>query len=221
MRPKKPKVSVILPCYNVSEFLPHTFESLRAQTEESLEIIVVNDGSTDNTGDIIDYYRKRDSRIISLSHDNCGLGATRNAGFGIANGDYVHFFDPDDYILPSFYETMLNSAIKHNSDVVMSSHWVVEPHTPAWDTSALREAHLPSALRFGPNPTTAHQSPSVFLAHTPVWDKLFKKDFLHINQIYSITLNAEDIPFTWMSYCMAKKISIVTKNEYYYRNRPG
>jgi hypothetical protein len=133
----------------------------------------------------------------------------------------MHFFDPDDFILPTFYETMLHAGYLQNADVVMSCHWVVEPHTPAWDTSNLREAHLPASLRFGPNPTTAKESPAVFLAHTPVWDKLFSRNFLINNDINSISLNAEDIPFTWMAYCLASKISTVSKNEYFYRNRPG
>jgi glycosyltransferase involved in cell wall biosynthesis len=217
----KPKVSVILPCYNVSEYLPHTFECLRAQTETSLQIIAVDDGSTDNTREIIEHYRLRDPRITSLSHKNCGLGATRNAGFEIASGEYIHFFDPDDFILPTFYETMLHAGYLHNADVVMSCHWVVEPHTPAWDTSNLREAHLPASLRFGPNPTTAEKSPEVFLAHTPVWDKLFRTKFLKENNLIFYPIKAEDIPFTWEAYILAKSIALSTNNLYFYRNRPG
>jgi glycosyltransferase involved in cell wall biosynthesis len=220
-RENNPKVSVILPCYNVSEYLPHTFECLRAQTEKSIEIIAIDDGSTDNTREIIEYYSQRDKRIISQYQNNCGLGETRNAGFKIARGEYIHFFDPDDYILPTFYETMLRCGFNNRADVVMSCHWVVDPHSPAWDSSYVRESHLPASLRFGPNPTNAEENPSVFLAHTPVWDKLFRTDFLKTNKIYSIKLNAEDIPFTWMTYSMAKKISICSKNEYFYRNRTG
>ena len=91
-------VSVIIPAYNVAEYIPFCLDSLISQTYKNLEIICVNDGSTDSTLDIIKEYAEKDSRIILIDKENGGLPSARNAGMNIAKGDYISFVDSDDVV---------------------------------------------------------------------------------------------------------------------------
>ena len=89
----KPKISVLVPAYNVALWLPSCLDSILAQTYQNLEIIVVNDGSTDNTGTILDSYAKKNGRIVAIHQKNAGLVAARETGIAHATGDYVTFVD--------------------------------------------------------------------------------------------------------------------------------
>jgi len=103
------KVSVIIPCYNGEALLPRAVDSALAQTEPDLEIILVDDGSTDGSGALCDRYAARDGRIRVIHQKNAGLSAARNAGMAIATGDLIAFLDADDQLVPSAYETMLRA----------------------------------------------------------------------------------------------------------------
>ena len=107
-------ISVIIPVYNVENYIVRCVQSVQNQTYKNLEIILVDDGSTDMSGKICDELSKEDYRIITIHQDNRGLGPARNAGLEIINGDYVSFVDSDDWLEPDFYE-MLLSAIKINN----------------------------------------------------------------------------------------------------------
>ena len=106
-----------MPCYNIREYLPRCIESILAQTYKNLEIILISDGSTDGTDEIIREYAKKDSRIIPIFKENSGVSDTRNRGLDIATGDYIGFVDGDDYIEPEMYETLLKNAIENNADI--------------------------------------------------------------------------------------------------------
>ena len=93
----KPLISVILPIYNVAQFLPRCIESVCSQTYDNLEIILVDDGSPDDCGDICDKYAEKDNRIVVVHKQNGGLSDARNKGAEIANGEYITFIDSDDY----------------------------------------------------------------------------------------------------------------------------
>lgn len=97
------KISVIIPVYNVEDYLPQCIESLTAQTYKNLEIILVNDGSTDKSGMICDSYAETDSRITVIHKDNGGLSSARNAGMDVLTGDFVSFVDSDDWLEPDLY----------------------------------------------------------------------------------------------------------------------
>ena len=92
-----PKISVILSAYNEEKFIRKAIESVSNQTLEDIEIIIINDGSTDNTLDIINSYADKDNRIVVIDQENIGLGASRNKGMKIARGEYVTFLDADDW----------------------------------------------------------------------------------------------------------------------------
>lgn len=100
----KPIVSILIPVYNVENYLEKCLDSVISQTMNNIEIICVNDGSTDHSGEILEKYQKKDKRIIVVNKENGGLPSARNAGMEIARGKYIGFVDSDDYINSDMYE---------------------------------------------------------------------------------------------------------------------
>lgn len=113
-----PKVSVIIPIYNVEKYLEKCLNCLLNQSLKEIEIICINDGSKDNSYNLLTDFAQKDARIIILSQDNQGPGVARNNGLAIAKGEYIGFVDPDDYIDSDFLERLYNCAIINNSDIV-------------------------------------------------------------------------------------------------------
>ncbi|ETI67554.1 glycosyltransferase family 2 protein [Neobacillus vireti] len=114
-----PKISVIVPIYNVEPYLCKCIDSILSQTFTDFELILVNDGSPDNCGAICDDYAKIDTRIKVIHKENGGLGSARNAGIKIAKGQYIGIIDSDDYIDEKMYEILYHNAKTHSSDVVV------------------------------------------------------------------------------------------------------
>ena len=112
------KVSIIVPVYNVEKYLDRCLESLVNQTLRDIEILVVNDGTKDNSQKIIDKYAKMDSRVIPFKKKNGGLSDARNYALDKASGEYVGFVDSDDYVAKDMYEKLYNKAIEENADIV-------------------------------------------------------------------------------------------------------
>ena len=111
-------ISVIVPVYNVSQYLPDCIENICAQTYSNLEIILIDDGSTDNSGILCDEYAKKDSRIKVIHQTNSGAASAKNAGLRAVTGEYLAFVDSDDYLELDAYEFMINKMQKHNVDIV-------------------------------------------------------------------------------------------------------
>ena len=110
-------ISVIVPVYNVREYLEQCIESLLMQTYPEIELILVDDGSTDGSSEIVDYYANLDKRIIAIHQENLGLSEARNSGLNIMRGDYVMFVDGDDYVEKEFCDEALTLAIRHSVDI--------------------------------------------------------------------------------------------------------
>ena len=113
----QPTVSVIVPVYNVEKYLARCVDSITSQTYENLDIILVDDGSTDNSGRICDEYAKKDTRIRVIHQKNKGASAARNCGITAASGNYIGFIDSDDWIDKDMYELLVNTAIEHHADI--------------------------------------------------------------------------------------------------------
>lgn len=119
-------ISIIVPVYNTSAYLEKCIDSLLDQTYRNLEIILVNDGSTDNSEELCQKYAQIDSRIIVLSQEHIGVSAARNLGLSYAKGDYIGFVDSDDYCDICMFSEMINEAEKHNVDIVLIGFYYVK-----------------------------------------------------------------------------------------------
>lgn len=113
-----PSVSIVVPVYNVEKYLPTTLESIQRQTFKNWECIVVNDGSTDNSGEICARFGAKDKRFKILNTPNGGVSTARNKALEVATGEYVAFVDSDDWVEDNFLETLYHTALKHEADVV-------------------------------------------------------------------------------------------------------
>lgn len=114
---KKPSISVIVPYYNSKKYISKCINSILNQTFKDFELILVDDGSTDNSYNLCVSYAQKDERIVLLKKENGGQGTARNMGLDIALGDFIGFVDSDDYIQPNMYEIMYNSCIDHNAEL--------------------------------------------------------------------------------------------------------
>lgn len=114
-------ISVIVPVYNVDKYLKRCLDSIISQTYKNLEIILVDDGSTDTSGEICDEYAKLDGRIKAIHKENGGLSSARNAGLDIMTGEYVTFVDSDDYVSNDYVNLMYSQICKHNADIAVVS----------------------------------------------------------------------------------------------------
>ena len=113
---QNPRISVIVPVYNVEQYLPRCVESILAQTYENLEILLVDDGTKDNSGAICDAYARQDARVKAIHKKNGGLSSARNAGIDASTGEYLSFVDSDDWIEPDMYEKMMALMEKYRGE---------------------------------------------------------------------------------------------------------
>lgn len=124
----EPFISVIIPAYNIEKYIVRCLESVCRQTYPNLEIIVVDDGSSDNTGRIADDFAKKDKRITVIHKENAGVSAARNTGLDCAQGDYIGFVDGDDMIDSDMYELLMQNALKYQADISHCGYQMVFPN---------------------------------------------------------------------------------------------
>ena len=203
-------VSVIVPVYNVEKYLDECLSSLVNQTLSDIEIIVVNDGTKDNSQSIIDHYVKQyPNKVISLIKENGGLGDARNYGIPYAKGEYIGFVDSDDIVHLEMYEKMFNKAKLEDSDLILCD---LEYFYETSNEKMVKEG-LVQIENMDVNKT-------VFLSPLFAWNKLYRKSlFIESGLKYPIGLWYEDIPVTVPFFTLAKKISYVHETLIYYRQR--
>ena len=124
------KVSIIVPIYNTAPWLDRCIESLVSQTYQNIEIILVNDGSTDNSRQVCQHWRNSDSRIIYIQQENAGLSAARNTGLDNSGGEYICFVDSDDCVSPYFVEKLLAMCLETGVDISVCGYELTEENTP-------------------------------------------------------------------------------------------
>ena len=120
-------VSVIIPAYNIEDYIGRCLDSIISQTYKNLEIIVVDDGSRDHTGEILDNYAKKDRRIKVIHKENGGVSSARNKGIEAAEGDYIGFIDGDDLIESEMYKTLVDLLEEENADIAHCGYQMVFP----------------------------------------------------------------------------------------------
>lgn len=202
------KISVILPIYNTEKYLRQCLESVIKQSLKEIEIICVNDGSTDSSLEILESLADQDARITILNQDNQGPGVARNLGLENASGEYLSFLDSDDFFEYDMLERTYLQAKREDSDVlVFRSNYFSNQDQEFQDTSwTIRAPGIPTRTPFHP----AEISENIFLAFVGwPWDKLFKREFIQREGLeYQEMITSEDMYFVFMAIILAERISI-------------
>ena len=209
----KPKVSIIVPVYNVEKYLRQCLESVINQTLKEIEIICIDDGSPDNCGAIIDEYAQKDTRIVAIHKENGGYGSALNYGFSIAKGEYIGIVESDDWISHDMYEVLYKKATDTNADIVKGTFYSVLDS--ANDYKRINP-NLPKLSKYGCFTLTQH--PEILNMHTSLWSAIYKKELIQ-NKIKVVEdiKPYEDLLFATEAYVLAKSICVVQEPLYYYR----
>lgn len=203
-------VSIVVPIYNVEQYLEKCVESICRQTYENLEIILVNDGSPDHCGQMCEEYAKKDNRIKVIHKKNGGLSDARNSGVKLATGKYLLFVDSDDYIAKDLVEKTAAIAEKNNCDMVLYDYYYVEP-----DNVEIRSTIVPANKVI-----SLEQEHTLLLAATSACAKLFNREFyVKANCPFPQGIYFEDLATTSIFFMKAKRVFYLKEPLYYYINR--
>lgn len=216
-----PRVSVVIPIYNVEKYLPECIESIESQTLEDIEIILVDDGSPDASGEIAEAYAKRDYRIKVIHRENGGLGPARNSGIDAATGEYVGFVDSDDWVEPCMYEHLYAAAIKSGAPIVyggiksISRSKVVDMREQPFAGSVLHGEEIFEYRRafFGAPISHVKDDPIPLSVCTAI----FRRSFLNDNGIRFPTVRSEDKFFNNRACRSAHSVACIAGTDYCYR----
>lgn len=197
-----PKVSIIVPCYNVEKYIDRCLHSLLNQTLNDIEIILIDDGSPDRIPEICDKYASQDKRVKVIHKENEGLGLARNSGIDIASGETIAFVDSDDYVDEDTYQKLYASMIKYDCDLVMSGRlneiapnkWVQEPesdHVIYLDRNGVEDyiLNMVACLPYEKKDRLHEMS---------CWRALYRRDIIINNNIQFLSereVVSEDVPF--------------------------
>ena len=208
------KISVIVPCYNIESYLPRCIESILVQTYKTLEIILISDGSTDGTDEVIREYAKKDSRIIPIFKANSGVSDTRNRGLDMATGDYIGFVDGDDYIEPEMYETLLKNAIENNADISHCGYQMVFPSRVDYYYNTGKKVIQDNKKGIRDIIVGDYVEPGI-------WNKLYRLDILkELRMPPDIKIN-EDVVFNFYAFVNSQKSVYEDLPFYHYILRKG
>jgi CDP-glycerol glycerophosphotransferase len=210
--PAQPLVSVVVPVYDVAAYLPAALDSVLAQTHPALEVVVVDDGSTDGSGAIADGYAGRDERVRVVHTANRGLGAARNEGLRHVTGELVAFLDSDDVLPPDAYAVLLGSLQASGSDFVTGSiaRWEGDRLLqPPW----MRRLHHPARTRIA-----VEQHPEI-LGDVFAWNKLFRRSFWESARLsWPEGIRYEDQPTTTEAF-LRGRFDVLPEIVYHWRIR--
>lgn len=194
-------ISIIVPVYNIEKYLSTCLDSLLNQTHKNIEIIVVNDGSPDNSQQIIDEYVARDTRIVSLVKENGGLSDARNFGMKYATGKYIGFIDGDDYAEHDIYEKMYVKAIEEGSNIVECN--LFHNYPDKFD------------VEIGDEIYDKHEM--IRVGRSVVWNKIYNRDWLMKSNVrFSVGMIHEDVEFYVKLVPFISKISYIKEAGIHY-----
>lgn len=200
--------SIIVPVYNASEFLENCLKSILSQTFKDFEVICINDGSTDNSLEILEKYAKKDNRIKIFSQNNLGVSAARNLGIDVAKGEYILFCDADDKYKTNLCSVVSSTIHRDNSDIIAFGHEnYIDGFLDDVDFKYISKIKKKNKLK-------DWLSLQVF-----IWEKAFKREFLLKNNIrFPVGIkNAEDLIFCLLGYFSGGKYSLVEEALYEYQ----
>ncbi|MGH4052347.1 MAG: glycosyltransferase [Clostridium sp.] len=210
---QNPLISIIVPVYNVQPYIRKCVDSILNQTYKNIEIILVEDGSPDNCGDICDEYSLKDNRVKTIHKKNGGLSSARNAGIDVASGEYIGFVDSDDWIEKDMYESLYKTLSEHNADISVCGRYIVSGGriTTISDAEVSEEFSRCEAL-----------SELVLDEYSGMknfaWDKLYKKELFETIR-YPEGRCFEDIFTTYKLFSLSSKIVEIKSPKYYYLMR--
>lgn len=209
-----PLISIIVPTYNVEKYIRTCIESILAQTYRNVEVIIVNDGSTDQSLAVISDLICSHHNVKVINQKNQGVSVARNTGIDVATGKYIIFVDPDDKIMPGFVSSLYQIADKTGADIVRGSFrdfngnipkdWVPDFNVPTNCGTIVLDQFLSSHISF------------------VVWSSIFRLDFINSNHIrFTPGIILEDADFTTRAYMLAKLVATSPEPNYAYRIRQG
>lgn len=209
------KLSIIVPVYNVENYLRQCLDSLLKQTLHDFEVICINDGSTDSSLDILKEYELRDKRIRVISKENEGYGKTMNRGFNEAKAQYIGIVESDDFVKPEMYEKLYETIKKQSADVVKCNFFKYTAGSEG-NIDYSREY----SEKFYGQVIEPINYPELYSAHSSIWAGLYKKEFLNENQIwFNETPGAsfQDVAFQFKVLSTTKRMCIIPDALLYYR----
>ncbi len=209
-----PKVSIIIPVYNCENFLRRCLDSLVNQTLKDIEIICINDGSTDDSLDILREYEGKDSRFVVIDKENGGQSVARNVGIDRAKGEYLGFVDSDDWVDLDFYEKLYNTAEKYKSDIAVAG--IVR----------LNDIKKRFYLKITDEVLSINYNTKLKLCDVPdksyIWNKIYKtENYKKLNLKFTENRFYEDVVFTPEILFYLEKLVTVPDTYYYYWDRPN
>lgn len=213
-----PLISVLVPCCNVEKYLRQCLDSIINQTYTELEIICLNDGSTDSTPDILREYEKKDSRILVVDKPNSGYGATMNLGLKMAKGKYIGIVESDDYIEPSMYEILCKEAEKENLDITRC-RFIERNEVTHQDEVETFYYVKDNGKVFKPV-----EVPTSLLIKPSIWAALYSSKFLKDTGIYFLETpgaSYQDTSFSFKALSMARRVRFLPDVLHNYRINPA
>ena len=205
------KVSIIVPIYNTEKYIKECLESIIKQTYRNIEIIIINDGSTDNSEDIIEQYKDKDSRINIIKQKNLGVSYSRNIGINAATGDYIMFVDSDDIIIENYIEQMMDILKKDKLDIIKSSYKKFNNNTSIYTNVSFFKENYKIINKNEINKlfikTTNFNSSCMQIINKKIID--------NNNVRFDINIGfAEDFLFTYKIFLLSNKIGYINNNGY-------
>ena len=237
----QPLVSIILPVYNAQIHLARCVGSICAQTYRNIEIIILNDGSKDQSLPVCEEFRQKDPRILLVDKANSGVSDTRNLGLKLASGKYVEFVDSDDYLDPDFTERLVAAAEENEADFVIAPYKMVIPAGASKPEQVLDKiqdelgvmsvARPPEVREYGFLPAGVYDKDTFALRlmdkpasyfYSVLWNKLYRRDILTGNDIQFVSEMrwAEDLVFNLRYIQYAERFVAIDKPGYYYVQNP-
>lgn len=212
-------ISVIIPTYNVESFIKECIDSIEYQTYKNLEILLIDDGSTDNSGDICDEYALKNNRIKVIHKNNGGLSDARNVGIDLAQGDYIAFIDSDDFIYPEYFEYLYELISKNNADMSSCQPILVDESGNTMSTLITEKDHI--EIVSGRENCMAEYVISNKI-NTTAWGNLYKTSLFKKSGIrYPVGKYHEDVFTTYRIIDLCEKIVVGNRKLYAYRQRGG
>lgn len=215
---KNDVISIIVPVYNMENYLKRCVDSIIAQTYDKIEIILVDDGSTDNSPAMCDSYALKDSRIRVVHKPNGGLSDARNAGLAVASGDYIGYVDSDDWIEPDMYEKMYHACADNNAQLSVCRY------ACETDSDRIKSADKPQAVKECSDLSVLSRDELLkiyisgndkYIIYNSAWSKLYRRDLVE-GMLFPKGRNSEDIMYTTRAFCRLEKAVYIDKALYHY-----